>query len=163
MAESDLLVEGLLRLSRLVRQYTHLARRPEMTVEQYWLLKRVLRVGPVSVGVLAEGLGLTSASVTVACKRLEKAGLLRRERGSDLDDERVVLVSLTEPGRMQLEAWENERRGHLTRLLAPLDDEEKAQLLRLLERVLEPTEMSLGVKGLSTNSCSKLGWIDLSW
>jgi len=86
----DRLVEALLQLSRLIRRNTHPVRRSEITPEQYWLLKRVNRVGPISVGRLSQELGLTSASVTVACKRLGKAGLVRRERQPETADERVL-------------------------------------------------------------------------
>lgn len=143
MAKDDRLVEGLLRLTRLVRRSTHPVRRFEITPEQYWLLKRVNRLGPLSVGALAEGLGLTSASVTVACKRLEKAGLLRRGRQVEGDDERVVLVSLTEAGLARLEAWQDQRRRYLETLLAPLGEAERAELLGLIERMLVGTPLSL--------------------
>src|SRR5690242_13950172 len=133
----DRLVEALLQLSRLIRRNTHPVRRSEITPEQYWLLKRVNRVGPISVGRLSHELGLTSASVTVACKRLEKAGLVRRERQPDTADERVVLISLTARGLEQLEAWQEERRVFLSSILTRLDDVERAQLLHLLERVLD--------------------------
>lgn len=142
MPTDDRLVEALLQLSRLIRRATHPVRRSEITPEQYWLLKRVNRVGPISVGRLSQELGLTSASVTVACKRLEKAGLVRRERQPESVDERVVLVSLTTRGLEQLEAWQDERRVFLSGLLARLSDRERQQFLHLLERVLDGTELA---------------------
>ncbi len=140
MASDDRLVDALLRLSRLIRRSTHPVRRSEMTPEQYWLLKRLHRVGPMSVGALADELDLTSASVTVACKRLEKAGLLRRSRQPSAEDERVVIVSRTERGLEQLESWQEARRVFLGGLLAGLDEAEREQLLHLLDRVLSEGE-----------------------
>ncbi len=134
---TDRLVEDLLALWRLLRVNTHPVRRGEITPEQYWLLKLLNKRGELSIGELAEALGVTGSSVTTACKRLEKSGLLRRERQGDGQDERVVLVTLTEQGRQQIEAWQQERRVMLMHMLAPLTPSEQDELQRLLERILE--------------------------
>lgn len=134
---TDRLVEDLLALWRLLRVNTHPVRRGEITPEQYWLLKLLNKRGELSIGELAEALGVTGSSVTTACKRLEKAGLLRRERQGDGQDERVVLVTLTTQGREQIEAWQQERRVALIQMLSPLTPSEQEELQRLLERILE--------------------------
>lgn len=134
---TDRLVEDLLALWRLLRVNTHPVRRGEITPEQYWLLKLLNKRGEMSIGELAEALGLTGSSVTTACKRLEKAGMLRRERQADGQDERIVLVSLTTQGREQIETWQQERRATLTQMLAPLTISEQEELQRLIERILE--------------------------
>ena len=86
---------------------------------------------------LDEVLGVTGSSVTTACKRLEKSGLLKRTRQGDGQDQRVVLVTLTAQGREQIEAWQQERRNELSKMLAPLSPSEQAELQRLIERILE--------------------------
>lgn len=134
---TDRLVEDLLALWRLLRVNTHPVRRGEITPEQYWLLKLLNKRGELSIGELAEALSLTGSSVTTACKRLERAGLLRRERQVDSPDERVVLAMLTEQGREQLETWQQERRNALTHMLAPLTPSEQDELQHLIERILE--------------------------
>ncbi len=134
---TDRLVEDLLALWRLLRVNTHPVRRGEITPEQYWLLKLLNKRGELSIGELAEALSLTGSSVTTACKRLERAGLLRRERQVDIPDERVVLAMLTEQGREQLETWQQERRNALTHMLAPLTPSEQDELQHLIERILE--------------------------
>jgi DNA-binding MarR family transcriptional regulator len=134
---ADRLVEDLLALWRLLRINTHPVRRGEITPEQYWLLKLLNRKTELSIGELAEALGVTGSSVTTACKRLEKAGLLKRTRQVDGQDERVVLVTLTPQGHQQLEAWQQERRSELNKMLTPLSDSEQAELQRLIERILE--------------------------
>lgn len=134
---TDQLVEDLLALWRLLRVNTHPVRRGEITPEQYWLLKLLNKRGEMSIGELAEALGLTGSSVTTACKRLEKAAMLRRERQGDGQDERVVLVSLTLQGREQIEAWQQERRVALTQMLAPLTQGEQNELQRLIECILD--------------------------
>src|SRR5690349_2404764 len=134
---TDQLVEDLLALWRLLRINTHPVRRGEITPEQYWLLKLLNKRGELSIGELAEVLGVTGSSVTTACKRLEKAGLLKRTRQADGLDERVVLVTLTMQGREQIEAWQQEPRNELNKMLAPLSPSEQAELQRLIERILE--------------------------
>lgn len=134
---TDQLVEDLLALWRLLRVNTHPVRRGEITPEQYWLLKLLNKRGELSIGELAEALGVTGSSVTTACKRLEKAGLLKRARQADGQDERVVLVTLTTQGSEQIETWQQERRDTLTQMLSPLTLAEQNELQRLIERILE--------------------------
>lgn len=134
----DRLVDDLLALYHVIRRASHPVHRAEMTSEQYWLLRQLRRQGALSIGELAEAIGVTGSSVTTACKRLEKAGLVTRERQSD--DERMVRVVLTEQGHERVEAWHQQRRALLLQVLAPLDQEEQAALQRLLERILETVE-----------------------
>src|SRR5216684_9222736 len=109
----DHLVDDILALYHLIRRTSHPIHRAEITPEQYWLLRLLRRKDAQSVGELAEALGVTGSSVTTACKRLEKAGLVIRERQSD--DERMVRVSLTEEGRERIVAWQQQRRELLGR------------------------------------------------
>src|SRR3984893_2072564 len=131
----DHLVDDILALYHLIRRASHPVHRGEITPEQYWLLRLLRRKNALSVGELAEALGVTGSSVTTACKRLEKAGLVTRERQSD--DERMVRVVLTEQGNTRVESWQQQRRALLTHLLAPLDQHEQETLQCLLERILE--------------------------
>jgi DNA-binding MarR family transcriptional regulator len=135
---TDHLVDDLLTLYHVIRRASHPVHRAEMTQEQYWLLRLLRRQGALSIGELAEAIGVTGSSVTTACKRLEKAGLVTRERQSD--DERMVRVALTAQGYERVEAWHQQRRALLLQLLAPLGQEEQATLQRLLERILETAE-----------------------
>ena len=136
---TDRLVDDVLGLYHLIRRASHPVHRAEMTPEQYWLLRLLCRRGALSIGELAEVLGVTGSSVTTACKRLEKAGLVTRERQSD--DERMVRVVLTEQGNARVESWQQQRRELLTHLLAPLDQHEQDALQRLLECILEAADV----------------------
>ena len=132
---TEKLAEDLLTLWRILRSLSHPVRRAEMTPEQYWLLRILNRAGSLSIGELATELGITTSSATVACKRLEKIGLLTRERQAE--DERVVQVTLTEQGLAQIDAWRQRKRESLTGWLGVLDQHEQQELQRLSERVLE--------------------------
>src|SRR6266513_844573 len=104
----DHLVDDILALYHLIRRTSHPIHRAEITPEQYWLLRLLRRKSALSISELAEALGVTGSSITTACKRLEKAGLVTRERQDD--DERMVRVLLTSQGHKQVEAWHQRRR-----------------------------------------------------
>jgi DNA-binding MarR family transcriptional regulator len=74
----------------------------------------------------------------MACKRLEKAGLLTRTRQTD--DERVVQVALTEAGCTRIDAGRQQRRDALAQLLAVLDQDEQQALHALIARLLHAAE-----------------------
>lgn len=139
---TDRLVEDLLVLWQLLRTSTHPVRRAEITPEQYWLLRLLHRRGSMSISELAEILGVTGSSITTACKRLEKAGLVKRERQTEGCDERIVLVVLTPHGIEQIATWQQERRTMLSHMLSPLTQQEQNELQRLIERVLEAAEQT---------------------
>ncbi|GAB6174249.1 hypothetical protein JCM15765_37270 [Paradesulfitobacterium aromaticivorans] len=133
-AETDDLVESLWKLWRIWRRLSNPVRQGEITLEQYWLLKRLNHRGPLTVGELAAGLDITPSSVTIATKRLEKAGMVERRRLKG--DERVVEVEVTPAGKHIMEEWTKKQRRALTNLLTPLSPEEKATLAELLHKVI---------------------------
>lgn len=130
----DSLVDDILDLYHRIRRASNPVHRSEITPEQYWLLRLLRRKGALSIGELAEAIGVTGSSITTACKRLEKAGLVTRERQSE--DERMVRVLLTEKGHEQIEAWRQQRRDMVFEWLTALDQEEQETLQLLLERLL---------------------------
>lgn len=86
---------------------------------------------PVSVKELATLLELDSATLSPLLKRLEAAGLVRRERNPD--DERRLMVTLTPAGReMQEKARDIPER--MMRLLG-MDPEELRHLNAVLSRL----------------------------
>ncbi len=136
---TERLIDDMQSLYHLIRRASHPIHRAEITPEQYWLLRLLRRKGPLSISELADALGVTGSSVTTACKRMEKSGLVTRERQSD--DERMVRVMLTETGHEQIEAWQQRRREILAKLLKPLDLEQQATLQELVECILQEAEL----------------------
>ncbi|MBX2805932.1 MAG: MarR family transcriptional regulator [Hyphomicrobiales bacterium] len=63
---------------------------------QYPLLVAVDRIGPLSIGELAEAVGITQPAATRASSLLVKAGLLQMEQSAD--DQRRRVLSLTSKG-----------------------------------------------------------------
>jgi DNA-binding MarR family transcriptional regulator len=90
------------------------------------------------IGQLARTLGITQSSVTNACKRLDQAGLVTRQRLTE--DERAVVVSLTDEGTERVDAWRKRRREQFVTLLTALDEDEQDTLQQLIERLLARAE-----------------------
>lgn len=105
----------------------------EVTQEQYWTLRTLDVSGPQRVKDLAEILGCTPSSASIAVKRLVKSGLVSRERGRD--DEREVRVRLTKGGESKLESWRSEQTTRVSKLFEPLSPGEKKELVTLLGKV----------------------------
>lgn len=68
-----------------------------LTYPQYLALKALDEAETLTIGGLAQRLGLEPSTITPLIKRLETAGFVSRARGAR--DERVVEVGLTDKGR----------------------------------------------------------------
>jgi DNA-binding MarR family transcriptional regulator len=79
------------------RAYKPLLDALEITYPQYLVLSALWETDGLSIGAIAERLGLDSSNVTPLVKRMEVGKLLTRERNPV--DERQVVVSLTDLGR----------------------------------------------------------------
>ena len=81
----------------IVRQYGPLLAKIDLTYTQYIAMMVLWEEGQASVKHLGERLYLDSGTLTPLLKKLEAKGLITRERSED--DERVVLITLTQTGR----------------------------------------------------------------
>lgn len=82
---------------RIIRAYRPLLEPLGLTYVQYLVMLVLWESAPRSVGELGQQLHLDSGTLTPLLKRMEKSGLVLRER--DSEDERRVLISLTDEGR----------------------------------------------------------------
>src|SRR5919197_936821 len=89
--------------------------------------------GELPQGEIARRLGVEQPTATKALQRLERAGLVRRER--DTADNRQVIVSLTEAGRAAYSPARNARLALERQFADALSERERSQLLRLLAQV----------------------------
>ncbi|KAJ9431106.1 MULTISPECIES: MarR family transcriptional regulator [Enterobacterales] len=85
--------------------YRQLLSRLEITYPQYLVMLVLWNQDDVTVSEIGEQLFLDSATLTPLLKRLESAGLLRRQRSRQ--DERQVVVTLTDEGRALREKAES--------------------------------------------------------
>ncbi|HUW63732.1 MAG TPA: MarR family winged helix-turn-helix transcriptional regulator [Spirochaetia bacterium] len=122
-------------LLRSVHRISHPVKKGEVTVQQFILLKALNWHGEQRVGELARRVGLTQSSVSIAIKRLEKEGLVARER--DPADERRVSLALTATGQAVLRNWQEKWTQAMTAFLNRLNAGEQDQLHLLLQKMLE--------------------------
>jgi DNA-binding MarR family transcriptional regulator len=109
-------------------------RKGAITREQYWVLRILAEKGDMRVKDLASAIGCTAGSASVAVKRLERAGLLKRVRGRK--DERIVTVSLEKQGLKKLDRWKGDQLATMAGLFESLNSEERRTLRALLEKAL---------------------------
>ena len=81
----------------VVRSYTPLLDKLDLTYTQYITMRVLWERGTVTGKQLGELLYLDSGTLTPLLKKLESKGYVRRERRRD--DERMSLVTLTDEGR----------------------------------------------------------------
>ncbi len=103
------------------------------SLSDFAVMEVILHKGPTPVNAIGEKVLLTSGSITTAVQRLEKRGLVRRERKAE--DARVVLVHLTDAGRALIEASFAAHAANLDRLFEVFDTEERNQFDRLLKKL----------------------------
>ena len=100
---------------------------------QQYVLQCLWEEDGLTPGDLARRLGLATPTVTRTATRMEAAGLLRR--GPHERDRRLVRLFLTDRGRALREVIDREREELSRRALASLDQDERAALVRGLDRV----------------------------
>ena len=86
----------------LTRAYRSALEHYGITYTQYLVMLVLWENNDISVGKIAQRLELDSGTLTPLLKRLEVAGLIKRVR--NIDDERIVEISLTEAGNQDLKS-----------------------------------------------------------
>ncbi|MFV9632837.1 MarR family winged helix-turn-helix transcriptional regulator [Mycobacterium neumannii] len=106
----------------------------DLTLAQLSILLTLLEQGPMRMTDLAAHERVRTPTTTVAIRRLEKLGLVKRSR--DPSDLRAVLVDITPEGRAQHQEALEVRRAHLASLLAKLSPED----IETLTKAIDPLE-----------------------
>ena len=107
---------------------------PQLSNTDVWLLGRLCSRGPARVSDLATWQGVDKSTMTAQVARLEQQGLVERRR--DEDDRRVVLVAVTRRGRRVQERVRSAAKGVVEGLVDQWSPEERADLVRLLGKLL---------------------------
>ncbi len=81
----------------VINLYTPLLKPFGLTYTQYIVFLVLWEQDGVTVGALGERLMLDNGTLSPLLKKMQKAGYIERTRSSE--DERVVVITLTEPGR----------------------------------------------------------------
>ena len=87
----------------------------EVTIAQHRVLVLLAARGDLTIGDLAEGLGVNPSNATRYCDRLQRLGLLQRARS--IEDGRVVQVCLTQEGQALVAAVTERRRQEVDEVL----------------------------------------------
>lgn len=108
------------------------------SLSDFAVLEVLLHKGALPVNTIGEKILLTSGSITTAVQRMEKKGLVRRERSQG--DARVVLVHLTEEGRELIGRAFVDHAANLDVLFDEFTEEERAQFASLVRRLGQRAE-----------------------
>lgn len=116
--------------SVLRRGDTNKGQAGDLTLAQLSILLTLLDCGPIRMTELAAHERVRTPTTTVAIRRLEKLGLVKRSR--DPSDLRAVLVEVTPRGLVQHREALEARRGFLAELVGKLSEDDQRTLLAAL-------------------------------
>jgi DNA-binding MarR family transcriptional regulator len=127
------LVEAFLTASRVlvaVAARSLAAGNAEITLAQHRALVVLASRGPQRIADLAELLDVNSSNATRNCDRLQRRGLVRRDR--DAADRRAVRVSLTQAGERLVQQITAARRTEISHILSAMPEHSREPLLAAL-------------------------------
>ncbi len=139
----DLDVSAMQVLGRLHRSYLKyqsalnvLFERQGINTASFDVMAALRRSGPpyrMTAGQLSVASMVTTGGITMRLDRLEKAGLVARER--DASDRRIVHAQLTDKGFTLVEETARAHFANEARMLSQLNDAERSQLAVLLRKL----------------------------
>jgi DNA-binding MarR family transcriptional regulator len=148
----DDLVEAFLTASRAlvgVAVRSLAAGDAEITLPQHRALVLLAARGPQRMADLAALLAVNSSTATRHCDRLQRRGLVRRDRADD--DRRAVRVSLTDAGHRLVRQVTAARRTEVSRILRAMPIRSRGSLLAALTSFAEAA-------GETPEQSWSLGW-----
>ena len=103
----------------------------DVTVVQHRVLVLLATRGPLTVGDIAEGLGVNPSTATRHCDRLQRLTLVTRTRSTT--DGRVVVVGLSAAGERVVSGVMERRRAEVEKVLGRLSPAETVGLLEAVQ------------------------------
>jgi len=129
--------EILIALRRIMRatdlQSQQLSRQSGLTVPQLLVMQAIAKEGSPSTSTLARHIVVSHATVTRIIDRLERDGVVKRQKSSK--DKRVVNVSLTDTGKSKLDAAPEPLQAEFLRKYRELESWEQQMLKSSLLRI----------------------------
>jgi|GEM_PF-511072 DNA-binding MarR family transcriptional regulator len=119
----------------------------DLTIAQLRVLFWLAHEGPVTIGRLAELLGVGQPTASHLVDRLVRAQLVARTE--DPHDRRYTLARLTERGEEMVEMLHQARRDWLRTCLARLGADERAALLHGIRALARVCQADLAAPGLT--------------
>jgi MarR family transcriptional regulator for hemolysin len=133
----DRLIALFTRLEKLSLAKPRLAQN-QLSLPQFGLLACVWRQPGSRVNDLADMLGVSKATVSVAITKLEKGGWLRRK--PDPEDKRAARLYLSTKGNLLAGQVLKHRRKRVSEFMNGLSKDEQEQLLRLMDKAITNLE-----------------------
>lgn len=111
-----------------------LVKRVGLTGPQLVILQEISSLGEVTAGEVAHAVSLSQATVTGILERMEKRGLLTRQRSNQ--DKRRIMVRITESGRHVLESAPPVMQEAFVDGFSSLQEWEQNMILSSLQRLV---------------------------
>lgn len=135
----DTIEQVLISLRRLIRatdlHSKQLVKTVGLTAPQLLLLQAISAKGQVTIGEIARDISLSQATVTNILDRLEKRGMIYRERSNH--DKRKVHAHLTDKGAAILKGAPTPLQEHFVKQFRNLHDWEQNTILSSLQRIAQ--------------------------
>lgn len=129
--------DALVLLRQIIRstdmQEKDISRSTGLTLPQLMTMQTLRLCAPITTGELAKEIFLTQATVTSILDRLEKRGLVLRERG--IEDKRKVWISLSPDGLELMKGAPTTQQDRFTRRFDDMQSWEQSMVVATLERV----------------------------
>lgn len=106
-----------------------------ITMVQMRIMIDLKHNGQRTVGDLSEAIGSAQGNTSSTCKTLEKKGLVTRTRNPE--DERIVLIALTEKGKNQIQAINKEFGARFDPVLKAYSEQDYEQIITGLTKLQE--------------------------
>lgn len=106
-----------------------------LTMTQLRILVELKEHKELTVGELGQAIGTAPGNTSSLCKTMEQKGLVSRERSSQ--DERIVLISMTAPGRELLQQVEAELSAKCDPILQAYSPADYQQIITGMEKLRE--------------------------
>ena len=105
----------------------------KITVLQFQILRAIYLKKDITIGNLCKNLHLDTGNVSAMCKKLEKENLINRKR--TLEDERVVVLTLTENGYDIVKNIESALNEKYKTILETKSEKELVEIQNILEKL----------------------------
>ena len=130
---NDFLVDAYGRISKIEERAMTTGLGSAISITEIHIIEKIGLTEPARMSEIAHLLGVTLATLTVACDKLEAKDLVRRARSRT--DRRVVHVTLTPRGRAVYEYHRSFPERMISSILDTLSPEQSAVLAQSLEKL----------------------------
>ena len=130
---NDFLVDAYGRISKIEERAMTTGLGSAISITEIHIIEKIGLTEPARMSEIAHLLGVTLATLTVACDKLEAKDLVRRARSRT--DRRVVHVTLTPRGRAVYEYHRSFHERMISSNLDTLSPEQSAVLAQSLEKL----------------------------